>query len=294
MSQITWNTSLSASAVHAAYSFTRQSTQAIPQLKPTVIPTAAAIDQILIQSLGPWSERGWKVLIGLSSAASDYSTVVRLWRNQVESLAEFSSQTEMQLAGLLSDLEAAVKLANPKIEDQLILRSRPIEEQWNGYGRGLLAHAKRLTEEAWISSEAEAVFVQPVLGGFGIAIPSLKKLVIEAVLTNPLAEIPEVVRVLWLLLQLNSEKLEYSQEISFERIGPVSALATLMVALASSEVLELSRCDAAVIQLAIEHWQIAIPERFNIQTILIPWWETYLQTRPKWKIALLALNKMLK
>ncbi len=110
-------------------------------------------------------------------------------------------------------------MLNPKLEDQLQLRIRPIQEQWNGYGRGLLAHSKRLTEGSWIPVEAEVLLVQPILGGSGIAIPSQNRVVLEAVLTNPLPEIPEVIRLLWLILQLNSKEEIYANELAAERLG---------------------------------------------------------------------------
>jgi hypothetical protein len=67
--------------------------------------------------------------------------------------------------------------------------------------------------------------------------------------------------------------------------------------LAAAEVLELSRCDEANVELAIENWQIAVPKGMDPHSQLIPtmmdWWETYLQTRPPWELALRALAKML-
>jgi hypothetical protein len=198
-----------------------------------------------------------------------------------------------RMAGAISDVEAATALAFPKLVEQLVLRGRPLQEQWIGYGRGLMAHVRRLTEEAWLVPEAEAIFVQPVLGGAGYAHPTLNRFTIEAVLTNPLAELPEVVRVAWLICQLQADLPIYADELTLGRAEPVAALASLVTALAAAEVLELSRCDEDTIQLAIEHWQIAIPALEDIASLLIPWWETYLQTRPPWSIALRALDKML-
>jgi hypothetical protein len=198
-----------------------------------------------------------------------------------------------RLAGAISDIEAATALAYPKLAEQLLLRGRPLQEQWIGYGRGLMAHVRRLTEDAWLVSDAQAILVQPVLGGAGYPYSTLNRFSVEAVLTNPLAELPEVVRVAWLVCQLQADLPAYVDELTPGRAEPIVALASLVAALAAAEVLELSRCDEPTIQLAIEHWQIAIPALDDIASVLIPWWETHLQTRPPWAISLRALDKML-
>jgi hypothetical protein len=215
------------------------------------------------------------------------------WMRRLRISGVDDASRKARLAGAISDIETAIALSYPKLAEQLLLRGRPLQEQWIGYGRGLMAHVRRLTEEAWLVSDAEAILVHPVLGGAGYPFPTLNRFAIEAVLTNPLAELPEVVRVAWLVCQLQADLPTYIDELTPGRAEPIVALASLVAALAAAEVLELSRCDEPTIQLAIEHWQIAIPALDDVASVLIPWWETYLQTRPPWAIALRALDKML-
>ena len=50
-------------------------------------------------------------------------------------------------------------------------------------------------------------------------------------------------------------------------------------------------------ELAIEHWHIPVPRDREIHTEVVPlmmdWWETYLQTRPDWNMAMQAFANML-
>ncbi len=239
------------------------------------------------------SNRGWRLLVGMAAGIESNRTLSEQWMRRMRLSGANDVSQVSRLAGAIADVEAATALAFPKLLEQLQLRGRPMQEQWIGYGRGLLAHVRRLTEENWLVSEAVAILVQPVLGGAGQAYPTLNCFSIEAVLTNPLAELPEVVRVAWLVGQLQADLPTFIDELSPGRAEPIAALASLVATLAAAEVLELSRCDEPTIQLAIEHWQIAIPARDDIASVLIPWWETYLQTRPAWTIGLRALDKML-
>jgi hypothetical protein len=70
----------------------------------------------------------------------------------------------------------------------------------------------------------------------------------------------------------------------------------LPATLAAAQVLELSQCTNEIATLAIEHWNIHIPVERSISEEIVPilmdWWETYLQTKPSWPIALQALEKM--
>lgn len=293
MSNLNWKSSFSASALHAAHSLVAQLPLTDPVLAENLTSTSKELNRILVEWLGGASSQGWKLLVGMASGIDSNRSLAEQWMRRMRVGGTNESSRITRLSGAISDIEAATILVYPKLLEQLQLRGRPLQEQWNGYGRGLMAHVRRLTEESWLVAEAEAILVQPVTGGAGHAYPTLNRFSIEAVLTNPLLELPEVVRAAWLVGQLQSDLPKYVEEISPGRAEPVVALASLVATLAAAEVLELSRCDEATIQLAIEHWQIAIPAVDDVTSVLIPWWETYLQTRPQWAIALRALDKML-
>ena len=293
MTNLTWKPSFSASALHAAQAIAAKQSLTDPALIASLTPSARALDTIMVEWLGTASARGWRLLVGLASGIESNHALSEKWIRRLRVGGAGETSLIARLAGAISDVEAATTLAYPKLLEQLLLRGRPLQEQWIGYGRGLMAHVRRLTEDTWLVPEAEAILVHPVLGGAGYPYPTLDRFSIEAVLTNPLAELPEVVRVAWLVCQLQADLPAFVEELSPGRAEPIVALASLVATIAAAEVLELSRCDEATIQLAIEHWQIAIPALDDIASLLIPWWETYLQTRPPWSIALRALDKML-
>ena len=251
------------------------------------------LNALMVQCLGTFSRRGWQLLVGMSCGIDSNFALAEQWMRRMRVDGAGDTSRISRFAGAIADVEAATALAFPKLAEQLNLRGRPLQEQWNGYGRGLMAHLRRLTEDAWLVAEAEAILVQPVLGGAGQAYPTLNRFLMEAVLTNPLAEIPEVVRAAWLIGQLQADVPLFTEELTPGRAEPIAALASLVATLAAAETMEISRCDEATIQLAIENWQLPIPELDDITRVLIPWWETYLQTRPPWSIALRALDKML-
>ncbi len=293
MTNLIWKPSFSASALHAAQALAANQPFTDAAAATSLTPSAKQLDATIVEWLGTTSAKGWRLLVGMASGIESNRALSEQWIRRMRVGGSSDTSRIARLAGAIADVEAATALAYPKLSEQLLLRGRPLQEQWNGYGRGLTAHIQRLTEEAWLVPEAEAILVQPVLGGAGYAYPTLNRFSIEAVLTNPLAELPEVVRVVWLVCQLQADLPVFVDELSPGRAEPIVALASLVAALAAAEVLELSRCDEATIQLAIEQWQLAIPALDDIASVLIPWWETYLQTRPSWSIALRALDKML-
>ncbi len=299
---VSWSPSFSASALHAAEALARFHWSVTdPRVSEVLTPYAVP--------LGEWIESGpvldasrfWSQLIACASAIdSNHELAESVWRRQAG--AEIDPRNITQLAGYITDIEAAYKGLFPKFAEQILLRARPLQEQWLGYGNGLMAHVGRLTEKGLIPETARVVLIQPVLGGYGFAHIEQNIARIEAVLTNPMVELPEVVRLAWLVSQLQLDLPSYSEPptssrnasaISWMRLAP---LAMLPAALAAAEVMELSRCDEAVAALAIEHWHIAIPQReeaSGIASLLMDWWETYLQTRPLWSTAMQALSKML-
>jgi hypothetical protein len=159
---------------------------------------------------------------------------------------------------------------------------------------------KRLTEADLLVDEASVVLVYPALGGGGTAHPANNSLRFEAVLANPLEQLPETVRLGWLVSQLNLDLPKFSERIPRDRLRAIIALAMLPPALASASEVELARNDAATLSLALKSWCDAWPASFvvgpeiDLADTLSRWWETYQTSRPPFAIALAALDEMLK
>ena len=99
-----------------------------------------------------------------------------------------------------------------------------LREQWEARGPGLLRAVGLRTEESLVADEAQVIVVQPALGGGGQAHLSANAVRIEAVLANPHAELPEVVRLAWLLAQLQLDLPAYSDRIQADRLPHVLSL----------------------------------------------------------------------
>jgi hypothetical protein len=294
---LNWSPSASTSALHTAEACWRFPNRLVdPHVLATFGDDARRLGDWIEDIATQYSDRFWDDLVAMGSLIdSNQALASSVLRKRVgNAIAESHSN---QLAGFVTDIEATFVQSFPKYVEQSPLRMRPLQEQWLGFGGGLMAHLKRLTEKGLFVDECRVIGVQPVLGGFGKAHLDQNLVRIEAVLTNPLAELPEVVRLAWLIAQLQLDLPAYN-----ERLGPglahrLAPIAMLPPALAAAEVLEIGRCDEATAALAIEHWQIPLPTDGDLRSQLAPalmdWWETYLQTRPAWETAMRALAKIL-
>ncbi len=119
---------------------------------------------------------------------------------QVEQLASV-------IVNRLSESRMAFQSRFPKLTEQLELRGRPLRDQWETYGPGLLA---AIAKQIWIDSppsdwwpkRVEAVLVQPMRGGDGDYDAESNRIWIEAVLTDVDPAVPEVLRLAYLITQL--------------------------------------------------------------------------------------------
>ncbi|MEI7458732.1 MAG: hypothetical protein WCK15_04950 [Pirellula sp.] len=297
MMHLTWTPNASASALHAAESICLYGSKLTDRRVTDAIGVYA-------HDLGNWigksasfePARFWSILIGHASIIdSNLDLAQAVVRKSALRLTNETAVT--QLAGFVTDIEAAYNQLFPKFMEQVPLRARPLQEHWLGHGSGLIAHLGRLTQKSLIAEQARIVLLQPVLGGAGTAHIDQNMIRIEAVLTNPMVELPEVVRLAWLLSQLNLDLPMHADFAGASKIGRLAPLAMLPAILAAAEVMELSKCDESMAELAIEHWHIPVPRDKEIHTEVVPlmmdWWETYLQTRPDWNMAMQAFAKML-
>ena len=197
-----------------------------------------------------------------------------------------------RIAGRIAEVEAAVRRAYPMLVDDMTLRAGPLREQWEARGPGFLKHAAQLTDERLLVPNADVLVVHPALGGGGVAHLPYNSVRIEAVLANPVPQIPEAVRLGWLLAQLNCDRPAFCENILADRLPLVAQLALLPIALAAGEYVELTRCDAATMELALQTWHFDTKPDRRLAEAVVEWWGTYQETRPRWDVALVALDRM--
>jgi hypothetical protein len=289
--QITWRTSPLASGLHAAEAIGR----GLPIADPRLAASLEAPAQILageVRAANLPEARFWTHLLGLSGTPTGrrllVETAIRKTAGKVARLEELVARVAAAVAGV----ETAMQEALPALSDELELRIRPLREQWEARGLGLMQAIGWRTDESLIVKECDVLAVYPALGGGGGAHLPYNSVRIEAVLANPIAELPEVVRLAWLIGQLHLEVPIYSESIHAERLPYVAAYAMLPPTLAAAEELELVHGTPELIRQAAGAWQMPSPPGMDAADLVHEWWQTFLETRPPWNVALAALDRM--
>lgn len=162
-----------------------------------------------------------------------------------------------RLARPLRELVRAYLGQFADLAEELELRSGPLRQQWEARGPGLLAAVCRLVDPQLLAPRAEVVLVKPVLGGHGLAHLIYNSVTFEAVLANPHEELPEVVRLGWLLASLHLESGRFGERLprgTLEHIGP---LAMVPPVLAAARECELVGDPAAWLPRALAVWRLA-------------------------------------
>lgn len=197
------------------------------------------------------------------------------------------------LAPLIGDIERSFAERSPEVGAELTLRGQPLQIQWETRGPGLMRLVARLTCSEFVVTEADAVLVSPVTGGGGWAHPTFNRATIEAVLTDVVPGVPEVLRLAWLVAQLQLDVPAFIERLPAGQAERIGGLALVPLILDCGEQVELTSCDPQSMRAAIEAW---LPEERLTDAQFARLWEwrqVYLDSRPSVAGGLLALSAML-
>jgi hypothetical protein len=251
--ELIWTTSVPAGALHAARAFLAGRILIDQPLARAIEKPAHALAAAIGSSVAS-PEILWHHLSALVTDCPmlDLAAGKSL---SAEALARAGGQTAPamveRLGGALADVAAAMITQRPRIGEELLLRRQPLHDQWEARGPGLLAAIGRQYGAGWLVDSATIVLVPPVLGGAGAAYPIYNRVTFEAVLANPIAQLPEVLRLAWLLAQLHPDLVPDSQQPPWQRSA---RLALVTEVLTAAEGVELASADRAHFLLAAEHW----------------------------------------
>jgi hypothetical protein len=290
--QLSWKPSSSSSALHAAELVAHGHSLIDSELQARLATTADALEDMGQRSI-VGKERFWDWLIGLSC---EYENDIQLAERVVaktHGTAGIRRDLSTRLADLINDAEKALAELYPKVEEELPLRLKPMQELWSTFGPGILLQAGKKTDPALIVKEATIIPVYPMAGGHGGVLLQSNRCWIEAVLTNSNPSLPEVVRLAWLLSQLEADLPIHGELVNSGRLPWISSLAMLPPVLLAAQELEIAQFSEDQLLLAIERWWIPNPTEHSLVDTLLSWWDTYSNERPPWRIALTALDKML-
>jgi len=284
--ELRWIASTSSSALHAAAYIAAEIPLVDADLGLQLAEPAHQLHAVMTAALGPWDH-----LLPLSAGIETNRELAEVTLRKARGAAAVETHRD-RLANAIAEVERVFRNRFPGAVDELELRSRPLREQWEARGPGLLRNVVDLTEEGLLVEQADVVLLTPVFGGRGRAFPAYNSVHIEAVLANPVNELPEVVRLAWLLAQLNLDLPRFTERITNQKIvSLIVALAMIPPVLQAAQHVELARYEEANLQRAAETWY---PEHStDVGPILFDWWTTYQETRPAFSIALRALEKMI-
>ena len=270
--QIRWSVDSDLSCMHANYVVAAGAHCTDPKTEQALSKPVTEINQRLLgQSLDIaefWNQLQLETLSGNKRAVELALANSGCSELQLESIASAIQKR-------LSDTRQLFKKRFPRLDEQLELRGRPLRQMWDTCGPGLLAKIASLIwetspPEQWWPKKVDGVLVQPVRGGDGGIEPNANRFWIEAMLTDANPDVPEVLRVAFLVTQLALES--HLREKSSERSSLPWTIALVPIVLAAGKHLDVIRSSELPIHEAVDAWRVCDPTTADT---LAAWW-------PKW------------
>jgi hypothetical protein len=289
--QIRWLPHVATSSLHAAEALCRNEAVVDPKLGDAVGGQARELAAEM-RTLGFDEPRLWRQLLCMAHQFENKRQLTQITLFRAFGATKVSDHVLTALAGRLHDLQRAYDAAYPSMSEELALRARPLREQWEARGPGILHHVAQQFNEIVVVPGADVLLVQPVRGGYGLAQLYNNTVRMEAVLANPEARLPEVVRLAWLFLQLNLDLPILSEKVHGERLPMIAALAMLPAVLEAAEHVELVQMDESLLATAMRAWHIPVENTAEAVMKVSAWWDEFKQSRAQLPIALPALDQM--
>jgi hypothetical protein len=291
LTELRWIASLPSSALHAALAIFEGRKLVDGNLQVAIEAPARKL-VVAVDNCGVKPERLLPHLVALSAGITVPLQSVEVAMMKVTD-RETARAHAPRLLEVTRQVIAAFKTAVPDVLEQLELRGGPIRQQWEARGPGLLNQLAQKTDAELIPMQVEVVLVHPALGGGSRSFLPYNSVLLEAVVADPIANLPEPVRLGWSIGQLNCDLPKHQSDLTHDELSRAAALAMIPAVLAAAEEVELAHCDVARIQLALDNW--VWPRHgdpIQLADQLGAWWDTYAASRPDWTVALGALRAM--
>ncbi|WP_145100903.1 hypothetical protein [Rosistilla carotiformis] len=288
--KITWKTTPEISPLYAAAAVASGMPVADPQLAGLIGASVQSIsDRLAVADLDV--DRFWNGLIAAGDRPRDHRARVEAALLQAGCGELAADSIAPTISGQLADLKIAYAEAFPKLSEQLPLRARVLQEQWEARGPGLIAVIGKLTHRDLMPKKGTVAFVQPALGGGGDASPETGLVWIEAVLANPFPDIPEVVRLGWLLARLGLGRKAASKLVDAKHLPDLAALALLPIVLEAARDVELLG-DVELSRL-MDAWNTRRINSNCTADSLNQWWSQMREGTTPFPVGLKALDRIL-
>jgi hypothetical protein len=290
--RLRWLAVFSASCFHAAEAVAAGRAIADPRFAEPLVEPVAALSRWLAEH-GLAAGRFWEHVVPLSAGIESNRQLAEVTAAKLVGKDPRSEKLAAGLRDHLAALERTVAAAVPDLVEELVLRAGPLREAWEAQGPGLLHQIELIAGQKLLPEQADVILVPPVLGGAGKAHVPYNSVRIEGMLHHAWPRLPETVRLAWMLAQLNLDLPAYSETLRTDRLARVAELAMLPVAIAAAQHVELARDEPQTLHLALSAWHLAAPSGVDLFDIVSAWWETFQAERPRWSLALAALDRML-
>ena len=289
--KLDWKTPTPATAAYVGRALRRGERPDLVGATPGLVRAATDFQTALRQTNLP-TARFWDELLGWSGLAERRRAVEKAIVRTAE-VPEPPFDLTLEFDQRFARIERELALARPKLAEELPLRVRPIREAWETIGPGLTRTIESLTEPGLLVKEATVVVVHPFTGGGGVPHLASDSVTWEGMLAHPHPDLPETLRLAWMLSQLGLDVPRYEQELEEDDIERVAALAMLPATLAAGEEFDLCRCDEPTLARAMEIWGIVDSHRERAAEALLAWWGAYRERRPPWETALAGLEQIM-
>ena len=235
---LNWQVHETATTVHVAAAIARGLPLSDPRIADAVATPMKALPDAILQ-FGMSDEVAWD---SLCMHACRYADAAQLVSVALPVSEQHQGQRQQeQFIRLINEVGAGIRQVLPELRDELRHRIRPLREQWDARGRGFLRSLSSGTDRRLVLPVANVVVVYPILCGDGAIAPEHAAVQIEALLTNTVPGLPEVVRLGWLIGQLACHRLLQTIEAPACQPRRVIELAMVPATLAAAENVETQR-----------------------------------------------------
>lgn len=288
---INWQTSEEVSCFHAADVWLRTRSLADANLAAELGPAAEQLEAGLEGEVVP-PESFWSHLLPLAANFPGTRQLAEVALTKSMGREEGSKRL-YRVQGLLADMKNAYQAALEQRGEPPVSVAA-LRQQWLQQGQPILYAIEGLTEPGLLVEEAQVVGVYPARGGLGVAHLPYNLVHIEIMPNDPIPELPEPVRLAWLLLTLNLELPRFAENLRRKNRTLVALLAMIPATLAAAAIVARQPpVSAARLDLAIRSWLYPAPAAWPSGADLMDWWATYQSMRPAWVTALGGLDKLL-
>jgi hypothetical protein len=271
---VRWIDHVEMSAAHAAHIVAIGAAFADPRTEQILVDPVTEINNRLVSSSLDVAEFwGWYLRQIMVDATLSDACVAALSAAGCSELQ--LDQIAGAIRGQLVDARGLFLRKFPKLAEQLQLRARPLRDQWDTYGPGLLREVGRRIwgekpPQRWSPARVDALLVQPIRGGDGGYDAARQRIWVEAMLTDADPAVPEVLRVAWLITRLTIDS--YIRGKGEDALSASWSLVSVPLVLEAGRELGLVHAPELPIEKAMILWHFGDAE---VAETLAHWWQQH-------------------